>query len=60
VDLGRLDSVFLFGLLIYSTDPDMYYLNLPFLLKMGFLVLRSLFTMRFSAIGLVERPFREE
>jgi hypothetical protein len=31
------------GLLIYSTDPDMYYLNLPFLLKMGFLILAIVF-----------------
>jgi hypothetical protein len=31
------------GLLIYSTDPDMYYLNLPFLLKMAFLVLAIVF-----------------
>ena len=31
------------GLMIYSTDPDMYYLNHPFLLKMGFLVLAIAF-----------------
>src|SRR5665213_1212311 len=41
--LAGLILVICSGLMIYSTDPDMYYLNLPFLLKMGFLVLAIVF-----------------
>jgi hypothetical protein len=41
--LAGLILVICSGLLIYSTDPDLYYLKLHFLLKMGFLVLAIVF-----------------
>lgn len=41
--LAGLILVICSGLMIYSTDPDMYYLNLPFLLKMACLVLAIVF-----------------
>ena len=40
--LGGLSLVIFSGLLLFSTDPDVYYLNLAFLLKMLFLVLAIL------------------
>ena len=44
VDSRRPDRSPLFsGLLIFSTDPDMYYLNRSFLLKMAALVLAIIF-----------------
>jgi len=56
--LAGLILVICSGLLIYSTDPDMYYLNLPFLLKMGFFGVGDRFSLCDSPqIGLVERPF---
>ena len=36
--LAGLMLVICSGLMIYSTDPDMYYLNLPFLLKIACLI----------------------
>ncbi|HWF07805.1 MAG TPA: DUF6644 family protein [Bryobacteraceae bacterium] len=41
--LGGLISMFISGLLLFSSDPDMYYLNWAFDLKMVFLVLAILF-----------------
>ena len=41
--LAGLMLVICSGLMIYSTDPDMYYLNLPFLLKMACLTLAIVF-----------------
>jgi len=37
--LGGLSLVIFSGLLLFSTDPDMYYLNYAFLLKIAFLLL---------------------
>ncbi len=37
--LGGLVLMFFSGLLLFSSDPDMYYLNWPFLIKMVFFVL---------------------
>jgi hypothetical protein len=41
--LGGLIIAVFSGLLIFSTDPDMYYLNWSFLLKMAVLVVAILF-----------------
>jgi hypothetical protein len=41
--LGGLIVAVFSGLLIFSTDPDMYYLNRSFLLKMAALVLAVMF-----------------
>ena len=41
--LGGLIVAVLSGLLIFSTDPDMYYLNWSFLLKMAALVVAIVF-----------------
>ncbi len=41
--MGGLSLVILSGLLLFSIDPDMYYLNYAFLLKMLSLVLAILF-----------------
>lgn len=41
--LGGLIIAVFSGLLIFSTDPDMYYLNWAFLLKMAFLVTAIIF-----------------
>ncbi len=41
--LGGLIVVVFSGLLIFSTDPDMYYLNWSFLLKMAALVVAIVF-----------------
>jgi hypothetical protein len=41
--LGGLIAAVFSGLLIFSTDPDMYYLNRSFLLKMAGLVLAIIF-----------------
>lgn len=41
--LGGLSMVAFSGLLLFATDPDMYYLNYAFLLKMFFLVLAVVF-----------------
>jgi hypothetical protein len=41
--LGGLVIAVFSGLLIFSTDPDMYYLNWSFLLKMGVLVIAITF-----------------
>src|SRR5579862_8476264 len=41
--LGGLLLVIFSGLMIFSTDPDMYYLNYAFLLKILFLVLAIVF-----------------
>jgi hypothetical protein len=41
--LGGLSLVVFSGLLLFSINPDVYYLNYTFLLKMSFLVLAILF-----------------
>src|SRR5208283_2608705 len=41
--LGGFTIAVFSGLLIFSTDPDMYYLNRSFLLKMAALVLAIIF-----------------
>jgi len=41
--LGGLITAVFSGLLIFSTDPDMYYLNWSFLLKMAVLVIAIIF-----------------
>lgn len=41
--LGGLIVALFFGLLIFSTDPDMYYLNWSFLIKMACLLLAVVF-----------------
>jgi hypothetical protein len=41
--LGGLITAIFSGLLIFSTDPDMYYLNWSFLLKMAALVIAIVF-----------------
>lgn len=41
--LGGLSLVIFSGLLLFSVNPDVYYLNYTFLLKMSFLVLAILF-----------------
>lgn len=41
--LGGLVTAVFSGLLIFSTDPDLYYLNRAFLLKMGALVVAIVF-----------------
>ncbi len=41
--LGGLVVAVFTGFLIFSTDPDMYYLNWSFLIKMGCLVIAILF-----------------
>lgn len=41
--LGGLVLMFLSGLMLFSSDPDMYYLNLSFDLKMVFLLLAIVF-----------------
>jgi len=40
---GALAVTVFAGLLLFSTDPDKYYLNVPFLVKMACLVLAILF-----------------
>jgi hypothetical protein len=44
--LGGLSLVIFSGLLLFATNPDVYYLNYAFLLKMFFLVLAVLFYYR--------------
>ncbi len=41
--LGGLIVMVLSGLMLFSSDPDMYYLNYAFLLKMFFLILAIVF-----------------
>jgi len=51
--LGGLLLMIFSGLLLFSSDPDMYYLNISFDLKMFFLVLAIIFnyTIRRKAIA---------
>jgi hypothetical protein len=57
--LAALMLVICSGLMIYSTDPDMYYLNLPFLLKMACLTLAIVF--HYTVLRkVVRRPAGEE
>jgi hypothetical protein len=41
--LGGLTAAILSGLMLFSTDPDMYYLNRSFLIKMACLTLAIIF-----------------
>ena len=49
--LGGLVLMFFSGLLLFSSDPDMYYLNWPFLIKMVFFRLGGHFPLHNSSQG---------
>ena len=56
--LGGLVLMLFSGLLLFSSDPDMYYLNWPFLIKMVFFVAAIVFhyTVRRKAVASEARP----
>jgi hypothetical protein len=56
--LGGLVVMLFSGLLLFSSDPDMYYLNWPFLIKMFFFVSAVIFhyTIHRKAVSSDTRP----
>ncbi len=56
--LGGLIIAVFSGLLIFSTDPDMYYRNWSFLLKIGALIIAIIFNYTIHRHALSKKPSR--